>query len=382
MQMALRTFFIFVGLFSFLAVPHNLCATEPDGYAAVRGPCNFVFPKDYGIHPDHRTEWWYYTGNLKDEQGRPFGFQFTVFRSRLAAPGKYPTPVHPSPWRTEQVYWGHAAVSDIAGQQFLQADEAARGAVGLAGVNLAGDTVQVYFKNWQALIGPQKHHIAASGKHFSYALDLTPKKPVTANGEGGYSRKGRRPESASCYYSITRFAVQGELILGQSHHSVNGTAWMDREYSSEFLEDNLTGWDWFALHFEDGQDLMYFFLRLDDGSLSEASSGTLVSSDGKVEKLTANDMQVEDLAFWTSPESGARYPIRRRLISPRLGLDVTVTARLDDQEMSSERSSGMNYYEGSVAVAGRQGSHPIAGLGYMEMTGYDIKFGSRRERNR
>ena len=382
MKMVLRAFLFLVGLYGFLAVPQNLHAADQDGYAAVRGPCNFVFPRDHGAHPNHRNEWWYYTGNLEDEQGRPFGFQFTVFRRRLAALGEYPTPELPSPWRTEQVYLGHAAVSDIADQRFLQADEAARGAVGLAGVDLSGNTVQVYLKNWQAVIAPQKHRIAASGSSFSYALELTPQKPVIAHGEGGYSRKGRHPESASCYYSITRFAVQGELIFGQSHHNVTGTAWMDREYSSENLEDDVSGWDWFSLHFVDGRDLMFFFLRRDDGSLSEASSGTLVGSDGQAKKLTADDIQVEDLAFWTSPKSGARYPIRRRLVSPRLDMDVTITARLDDQEMRSERSTGVTYYEGSVIVEGRLGSQPAAGVGYLEMTGYDMKFGSREKLNR
>ncbi|MDX2417908.1 MAG: lipocalin-like domain-containing protein, partial [Xanthomonadales bacterium] len=279
--MVLRTLLVLVGIYGFLNAPHNLWAAEPDGYAAVQGPCNFVFPRDHGAHPNHRFEWWYYTGNLEDEQGRPFGFQFTIFRSRQAAPGSFLHPERPSPWRTEQVYLGHAAVSDIAGQRFLQADEAARGAVGLAGVDLSNDTVRVYFKDWQAVIAPHKHRIAASGANFSYAFELTPQKLVTAHGDSGYSRKGRRPESASCYYSITRFAVRGELILGKSHHNLTGTAWMDQEYSSENLEDDLSGWDWFSLHFEDGKDLMYFFLRQDDGSLSEASSGTLVGSDGQ-----------------------------------------------------------------------------------------------------
>ena len=143
------------------------------------------------------------------------------------------------------------------------------------------------------------------------------------------------------------------------------------------LENDLSGWDWFSLHFEDGRDLMFFFLRRDDGSFSGASSGTLVGSDGQAEKLTADDIQVEDLAFWTSPESGGRYPIRRRLVSPRLDMDVTVRARLDDQEMRSERSTDVTYYEGSVMVEGRLDSQPAAGVGYLEMTGYDMKFGSR-----
>ena len=133
--MVLRAFFLFIGLFGLFAVSPHLPTAGPGEYAAVRGPCDFIFPEDHGAHPNHRVEWWYYTGNLEDEDGRPFGFQFTVFRSRLAAPGKYPPPGQPSPWRTEQVYLGHAAISDIKNRRFLQADEAVRGAVGLAGAD-------------------------------------------------------------------------------------------------------------------------------------------------------------------------------------------------------------------------------------------------------
>jgi predicted secreted hydrolase len=36
----------------------------PTGFAVADGSRPLTFPEDFGAHPDFRTEWWYYTGNL------------------------------------------------------------------------------------------------------------------------------------------------------------------------------------------------------------------------------------------------------------------------------------------------------------------------------
>ena len=46
-------------------------------------PKTLVFPRDFGSHPDLQTEWWYITGQVR-AGGRPWGFQLTFFRSRVA----------------------------------------------------------------------------------------------------------------------------------------------------------------------------------------------------------------------------------------------------------------------------------------------------------
>ena len=40
----------------------------------------YQFPRDHFNHPDFRTEWWYYTGNLRSPEGRRYGFELTFFR--------------------------------------------------------------------------------------------------------------------------------------------------------------------------------------------------------------------------------------------------------------------------------------------------------------
>src|SRR5213593_1413088 len=59
-------------------------ASDSAGFARALAPRLLSFPADHGPHPDFRTEWWYYTGNLRTAAGRHFGFQLTFFRVALA----------------------------------------------------------------------------------------------------------------------------------------------------------------------------------------------------------------------------------------------------------------------------------------------------------
>ena len=56
-------------------------------YPTVRRGVPLVFPRDFGAHPEYRTEWWYATGWLQVQgavhaKAPPLGFQITFFRSR------------------------------------------------------------------------------------------------------------------------------------------------------------------------------------------------------------------------------------------------------------------------------------------------------------
>ena len=79
-------------------------------FARAIEPMEFVFPKDHGPHPDYKTEWWYYTGNLKTDSGREFGYQLTFFRRALTAE----MPLHGrSRLGTNQIYMAHFALTDV-----------------------------------------------------------------------------------------------------------------------------------------------------------------------------------------------------------------------------------------------------------------------------
>jgi predicted secreted hydrolase len=344
-------------------------------YPQITGPCNLSFPRDHGPHPDYKTEWWYYTGNLRSDSGERFGFQLTFFRSRFSPPGaeqSWPNPK--SAWRTEQLFLAHAALTDIDGKQFYHDEQAAREAMGMSGaLQEAGSTV-IFLRDWLVKLGPEEHSLRANTKDFALDLTARPEKPPVLHGESGYSLKGSTPERSSCYYSFTRFQTRGVVTVKGKAVPVVGTAWMDHEFSSAPLEPGITGWDWFSLQLADGTDLMIYLLRLKEGSFHSASSGSYVAADGRVLHLTREDLDVEVLDEWKSPHSGARYPSRWKIVVYPRQMTLTVTPNLPDQEMQTPETTGVTYWEGSVSVNGSVQGQPASGFGYVELTGYEKPF--------
>lgn len=373
--------FKIVQLFLSLCV---LCVLMPatsgaaEDYPSITGPCDFEFPRDHGPHPGYRTEWWYYTGNVRDADGNPFGFQLTFFRSRIVPEStarSWPKPA--SAWRTQQIYLAHAAVTDVKRKRHLQAESIARGVLGIAGTRSTINGTTVFLKSWSAEITSTVHILKAETNEFSIQLSLIPAKPVVAHGDGGYSRKGSAADRASCYYSIPRFAASGSLVLNEQSIAVQGSSWMDHEYSSAPLEEGIAGWDWFSLQFSNNTELMVYFIRKEDGSYHPVSSGTFIESSGEIQHLTRNDLDLEILDYWRSPVSGGNYPARWRLRVMPLEMDLILSPRVPDQEMRTPKSTGVTYWEGSISVNGTRGKRSVRGIGFVELTGYVKALDSR-----
>jgi predicted secreted hydrolase len=358
-----------------LNVVFPVLAVELTGYFPVTGPCFLEFPEDHGAHPGYRTEWWYYTGNLRSETGDLYGFQLTFFRRQISPPGAdkaWPNP--PSAWRTQQIYSAHAAVSDVAGKRHLQAELVSREALTMAGVLHRPPETVVYLKNWSARIGSKAQVLNVDTDEFSYELTLKPVKPPVLHGRAGYSLKGSSPERASCYYSYTRHEVDGRLTIGGKTFAVSGQGWMDHEFSTAFIEPGIKGWDWFSLQLSDRTEIMLFLLRTDDGGISSVSGGTFVDPEGKTSPISRDELAVSVLDTWKSSHSKAVYPSRWRLrVLPYL-LDLTIFPNLADQEMRTFESTGVTYWEGSVSIRGTRDANPIKGQGYVELTGYAESF--------
>jgi predicted secreted hydrolase len=379
-QSSKKAVLVILGLFLMNTVAGYLALAEDQdqaGFFSVDGPCNLIFPKDHGPHPGYRTEWWYYTGNLQSDGGVPYGFQLTFFRWQISPPGaqkKWPQP-H-SAWRTQQIYLGHAAISDISGKRYLPSDLTAREALGMAGVSQQGNETMIFIKNWSAKIETGNHILKAVTDDFSYELTLQPLKPPTLHGTAGYSLKGSTAERASCYYSITRLSVDGTLTLDGKKIAVKGLSWMDHEFSTAPLEPGIVGWDWFGLQLSDQSEIMIFQLRNGQGGLHPASSGTFIDSSGKPRHLKRENFRVEVLDRWKSPKSGAYYPVRWQVTVFPLAAQLTVAASMANQEMQTPGSTAETYWEGSVTANGSVAGHPVKGQGYVELTGYTKAFGA------
>jgi len=329
----------------------------------VEKPRTFSFPRDHGSHPEFKTEWWYFTGNLKTADGRAFGYQLTWFRSGLT-----PTPApRASKWAARDVFAAHAAITDIQGERFLHAERLARGgAAGLAGAST--ETFDVHLRDWTGSRDADgRFRIKADAGDFAIDLVCRAEKAPVLQGVGGVSRKGPQPGQASYYISLTRMVTRGTLRVGSATFEVAGESWMDQEFGSNQLAESQIGWDWYGLVLDDGRELMLYSLRSKDGSSHRRA--TIIEPDGSPTYFEGGAITLETLDTWASSESGGKYPTHRRIkVGDRL--DIEVRPRLAAQEMRTAGSTGITYYEGASAVTGRLDGKPVRGLGYTELTGY------------
>jgi predicted secreted hydrolase len=319
----------------------------------------FEFPRDHHNHPEFRTEWWYLTGHLKTPGGERFGYQLTFFRSAL----KGATGADSS----RQVYFAHLALGELGRGRFRFFERMSRGGLGVAGA--ATDSLRVWNGNWRLEGRQGPEHLRAEAEGLSLELALSALKPPVIHGREGVSRKGAGVGHASHYYSLTRLATKGTLKLDGQAFQVDGSSWMDHEFSSDQLGPDQVGWDWFSVQLDDGSDLMLYVMRLKDGSIDPASSGTLIDPSGRATHLRLSEFRVEPLGSWRSPRSGATYPSGWRLTLPRHGIRLEIMPELKDQELLT-RQSRITYWEGACRVSGRHNGREVKGQAFVELTGY------------
>ena len=308
-----------------------------------------TFPRDHGSHPDAALEWWYYTGHLRGAGGRQYGFQLTFFRAR-------------------DMSLAHFAWSDVARKEFRYEEKAHLSLPGIA--YTAVGRLSVVNEDWSVEASGNRHRLHAAGRGWDLSLALVPVQPPVLHGERGLSRKGPGENDYSHYVSIPRLSVTGRMRRGTGEEPLSGTAWFDHEWGPGGLPAEAVGWDWFALQLDDGSDLMLYRIRGRGGAATPFSSGTFVSAAGESRAISWKDVDFKETASWKSPRSGARYPARWTLGVAPLGLSVTVTPLLPDQELVTERSTGVTYWEGACRVEGTRQGRPLTGRAYAELTGY------------
>ena len=320
--------------------------TDVDGFSSPQRPAQFDFPTDHGPHYDYRIEWWYLTANLEGLDGTPYGLQWTLFRSALTSDGG-------KGWSSPQLWMGHAAVTTP--DAHFVTERLARGGIGQAGVQ--ADPFEAWIDDWQ-LVGPDFATLTmtASGPDFAYDMVLNSDGPLVFHGDEGYSVKSAEGQ-ASFYYSQPFYAIEGTIILPTGSIEVAGDAWLDREWSSQPLSNNQTGWDWFSLSLEDGK-LMGFRLRQTDGSYY--TSATWIDPNGSATSYSNGAFEADPVAI--SDVGGRDVPTTWNVRLPDRMVDVEVTAINPQAWMDTS----VPYWEGPIIVLG---SH--TGRGYLEMTGYD-----------
>lgn len=327
--------------------------TDAEGFAVPAPDPQFAFPADHGPHPAYRIEWWYLTATLTGADGRDYGIQWTLFRSALQ-------PEEAEGWDAAQLWMGHAGLTTE--DAHFYAERLGRGGVGQAGVT--PDPFEAWIDDW-AMISTAPTgadalsalELTARGADFSYDLDLRATGPLVFHGDEGYSVKSADGQ-ASYYYSQPFYEVSGRLTLPDGPTEVTGSAWLDREWSSQPLSADQNGWDWFSLQFADGARLMGFGLR--SATRPTYTSVTWIGPDGSATAYPDGALRLTPLR--TESVSGRDVPVEWRVELAARDIDVETVA-LNPQ---SWMGTSFPYWEGPIRFSG---SHE--GRGYLEMTGYE-----------
>lgn len=359
-------------------------AERTQEFRQVTGPVDFVFPRDHGAHRDYATEWWYFTGHLAAADGAEFGFELTFFRIGIMPPPASSLSAARSSWRTDSIYFAHLALTDDLGRylppgygsadevgRFYATERRSRGALGHAGA--APDRLDVKIDKLSATQdGTGIIRLKSDDPLVSFELPLVSKKPPVFQGENGFSRKGPALGQASLYYSLPRLSTECSsdcklVIDGKNVPLRSATVWMDREITSNKLDSETLGWDWFAVELNDGSDLMVYQLRGRDGKKSPFSSGSISAPDGTVRTLSADDFRIVPQGNWRSAKSGVTYPSGWKVEVPKLGYDLTVSPTVKNQELQTSGTTGVTYWEGRCLA--EQSGKPV-GRAYVELVGY------------
>ena len=362
-----------------VAVLAAAVAAAPGGTAETSGPASqsgkvlsgysFQFPRDHFGHPEFESEWWYYTGNLFTAPGRHFGFELTFFRRARAVDS-----AQPSAWDLEQVYLAHFTITDTDGERFVVDERLNRAGPGIAGADAA--MRRIWNGNWSVEWRPgdeirPTQVLTAMNRDAALHLVIEPGKPVVVHGREGVSRKvAGDPRAVSHYLSFTRMGATGTLTIEGEEFAVTGPAWMDHEFFSDYLTENKVGWDWMSIQLDDGVDLMLFGIRDTQGGYGPDTFGTFVDAGGGAHTIEPGGVVFRPGRRWRSEATGAEYPVEWEVDVPGFGLRLDVRPRIDPQEVFTERGILPAYWEGAVRFTGEREGQPVAGVGYLEMTGY------------
>ena len=362
-----------------VAVLAAAVAAAPGGTAETSGPASqsgrvlsgysFQFPRDHFGHPEFESEWWYYTGNLFTAPGRHFGFELTFFRRARAVDS-----AQPSAWDLDQVYLAHFTITDTDGERFVVDERLNRAGPGIAGADAA--MRRIWNGNWSVEWRPgdeirPTQVLTAMNRDAALHLVLEPGKPVVVHGREGVSRKvAGDPRAVSHYLSFTRMGATGTLTIEGEEFAVTGPAWMDHEFFSDYLTENKVGWDWMSIQLDDGVDLMLFGIRDTQGGYDSDTFGTFVDAGGGAHTIEPGGVVFRPGRRWRSEATGAEYPVEWEVDVPDFGLRLDVRPRIDPQEVFTERGILPAYWEGAVRFTGEREGQPVAGVGYLEMTGY------------
>lgn len=350
-------------IFNFVAIALAVSALGASWRTAEPG-WKFEFPRDHHAHHEFKTEWWYFTGNLFDQDGHRFGYELTFFRDGIQPVAERDP--NASRFIVDDLKFAHFAITDVSGNRFRFEQKTSRGAFGEAGFD-DGQRL-AWIDNWSLTVkSDDVFELTASGTAGVIHLELRPTKPPVVHGENGVSVKAAGGASASHYYSIPRLETTGSLSVDGNERALRGETWFDHEWSSSQLGPQQIGWNWLCVQFGDGSELMLYQMRLRNNAIDPVSNGTFIAANGATTFLSSAAFAMTPMRTWKSKATSGDYPIEWRIEIPGQQLSFTVKPVLEDQELALNQ---LTYWEGAIDVRGERAGRSISGRGYLELTGY------------
>jgi len=324
-------------------------------------------PADAAAHYWAQNEWWYYTGHLKAEDGREFGYELTFFK-RITSEDKVPHFFIPIPahWLKDLGMMGHFVITDITHQKFMTQE--VNNFFGLP--SKADDTkYDLMIGTWTAREEEGKHLLYAEMDDGRIELELQPVKVAALHGRQGIVDKGGG--NSNYYYSLTNMKTSGTLTIGGESLDVHGKSWMDHEYGTMKLTYPQSGWDWFSIQLENHYELMIYVIRSEGDLKNSLVGGTFVLPNGKTIPVKARDIEIRNLDYWHSEKTDSDYPSSWEIIVRPFKLKLKCQPIMAEQEVNLQP---MPYWEGAISVSGTFHGKSVKGQGYIELVGYSRKY--------
>jgi predicted secreted hydrolase len=323
-------------------------------------------PEDMLPH-DTVIEWWYFNGHLADASENRYAFMDCLFRADVKKVNiPYLKNFVGRSKSARYAAFAHSVLVDIAKK------ESQKEVQNISLVSRDSFTRPLFFVNYIDPVSAVNGFVAneiAEMKPGTFHVktkwaDLTmvsKKKPLLEGGEGFIAVRGRE----SFYYSLTKLKTTGSVRVGGQWIPVEGTSWMDHQWSDvSYAKDR---WTWFSVQLDDGTDLMC--VEYDDGK----GKDFLVD----VRHARGHSVHYRHALFspgertWKSKTTNAAYPLDWTITVPEGSIELKISAILPDEEMIF---GSINYWEGPVAVAGTIGRKKAKGVGFMELAGYPSKY--------
>lgn len=318
------------------------------------------FPRDESAH-DEIVEWWYFNGHLKDKKRREYAFMDCLFKVDVK---KVKVPVlSRAPFK--QVFFSHSLVTDLKKKTFhhriapfsiLSDDSFSKP---LLYINYLNPEIKNGYTNC-IIEKTSRSNYHIKNEDIDLVLKSV-KKPLLEGGKGYFDFLSGK----TYYYSLTDLRTKGRIKVDGKWIEVAGRSWMDHQWTN--IEYSSYRWDWFSVQLDNGTDAVFFTYRV---GKNQAYSADFNYPGGRQEHFKKIEI-VPLNKRWTGPKSGASYPLVWKIRVPEKDMELTMSAKINDQEMLF---GSINYWEGPFGVAGRIGKKTVKGTGFAELVGYPSKY--------